>query len=215
MTRTYTRSKQLGDAYALLRHPVWAWLEVYGDDRGGWEPEPAPRKKGAAANAAPTDAAPADAAKTPPKAPAPLSFAEIEAKAHGAFINQGVRTRLDELHLPPPDPPGSGSLEAMLADLETARLGALRAGDWREARAAVMDRAKLCALTAAATQEKDSPPDDRPTDVIVDEAFEALAAWRARRDSVTAAVCAARDRDRASGAGPSDLPPLRPATPLP
>ena len=210
MTRSYTRSKQLGDAYALLRHPVWAWLEVYGDDRGGWEPERPPRKKGAAA-----DTAPAVAAQTPPKAPAPLSFAEIEAKAHGAFINQGVRTRLDELHLPPPDPPGSGSLEAMLADLETARLGALRAGDWREARAAVMDRAKLCAPTAAATQEKDSPPDDRPTDVIVDEAFEEIAAWRARRDAVTAAVCAARDRDRASGAGPSDLPPLQPATPLP
>jgi hypothetical protein len=210
MARTYTRSKQLGDAYALLRHPVWAWLAVYGDDRGGWEAERPARKKGAAA-----DTAPADAAQTEPEAPVPLSFAEIEAKAHGAFLNQGVRTRLDELHMPPPDPPGSGSLEAMLTDLETARLGALRAGDWREARAAVMDRAKLCAPTATATQQKDSPPDDRPTDVVVEEALEVLGAWVARRDAVTAAVRADRDRDRARGAGPSNLPPLQPAAPLP
>ena len=126
-----------------------------------------------------------------------------------------VRDHLDSMKLPPPDPPGSGTLAALLADLETARLGALHAGDWREARAAVMDKAKLCAMTIAAAQEKDMPPDDRPIDVIVDEAFEALGAWRDRRDAITVAVRADRERDAAHAGGSAALSPLQPAAPLP
>lgn len=210
MSKPYSRNKTLSEAYALLRHPVWAWLHVYGDELGGWRP-PRPGKKKSRRGE--------EAAGAKPEADAevsePLSFAEIESKAYRAFTEQAVRDHLDCQHLPPPDPPGSGTLAALLADLETARLGALRAGDWREARAAVMDKAKLCAMTIAAAPEKDMPPDDRPLDVVVDEAFEALGAWRAQRDAITAAVRADRERDVARAGGGTAISPLQPAAPLP
>lgn len=221
MSKPYLRPKTLSDAYAVLRHPVWAWLHVYGDELGGWGP-PQPREKKKATRAAGTpNAAPSDTARPSAAVPAedaaatPLSFAEIEARAYRAFADKGVRDRLDGMKLAPPDPPGSGPLAALLADLETARLGALRAGDWREARAAVMDKAKLCAMTIAATPEKDVPPDDRPTDVVIDEAFEALGAWRERRDAIIAAVRADRERDVARTDGGTAISPLQPAAPLP
>ncbi len=220
MSKPYLRPKTLSEAYAVLRHPVWAWLHVYGDELGGWRP-PQPRQKKAkravgTPNAATSGTAEPDAATQAEDAAAtPLSFAEIEARAYRAFAEKGVRDHLDGMQLPPPDSPGSGTLAAMLADLETARLGALRAGDWREARAAVMDKAKLCAMTITAAPEKDMPPDDRPLDVVVDEAFEALGAWRAQRDAITAAVRADRERDVAREGGGTAISPLQPAAPLP
>lgn len=207
MTRPYARYQQLAKTYALLRHPVWAWLDVYGDRAEPDEPPKQRRKPGrkrANDNPPTADAVPdnppvtkAMAEAAAPAAQRLLSFAEIEAKAHSAFLLAEVRDHLMNMNVPPPDPPGSDTHAALLADLETVRLGALRAGNWREARAAVTDRAKLGAL-AAASQDQEAPPDARPIDVVIEEALASLGAYRDQRDAITAAVHASRDRDRAA-----------------